>query len=261
MEPADAARAGLVLAAVALLLVLEAIQPSRGARPRRRRARWGLNLLLGALGVGMSRALSVIGPVAAAVWAQSEGIGLFNAVAAPPLAAFIAAMALVDLAVYAQHRALHEHPLLWRLHRVHHTDTTLDVSTAWRFHPFELAVSMAWKAAVAIAVAAPPEAVVAYEVTLALAALFTHADIRLSPGFDRVLRLVIATPAVHERHHGVAQADHTANYGSVLTLWDRLFGSWRAPAPEGLDRLGLDGVSPAAADAPLEGLLDPFRQR
>jgi sterol desaturase/sphingolipid hydroxylase (fatty acid hydroxylase superfamily) len=261
MPPGDAARAGLVLGAIALLLILEAGQAGRGGRSRRRHDRWRLNLLLGVIGVGVSRALAVIGPVAAAAWAQSQGIGLLNLAPIPSLVAVVVAVLVLDLAVYAQHRALHEHPLLWRLHRVHHTDTTLDVTTAWRFHPAELAASLIWKAAVAIAIGAPPEAVALYELILALAALFTHADLRLSPGLDRALRFLIATPAVHERHHGVAAIDHNANYGSVLTLWDKLFGSWRAPAPNGMDRLGLDGVPPAVADALIEGLLDPFRQR
>jgi sterol desaturase/sphingolipid hydroxylase (fatty acid hydroxylase superfamily) len=257
----EVARPALVIGAVALVLILEALQPGRGGRLRRRRARWRLNLTLGALGFAASRALAFLGPVAAAAWAQSAGLGLFNAIAPPPMLAFVLTMAALDLAVYAQHRALHEHPWLWRLHRVHHTDTTLDVTSAWRFHPLELAASLVWKAAIAGLLGAPPEAVAVYELALALAALFTHADIRLPPGLDRALRLVIATPAVHERHHGVAAADHNANYGSLLTLWDRLFRSWRAPAPSGMDRLGLETVPPKLADALREGLLDPFRQR
>lgn len=257
----EAGRGALLIGAVTLFVVLEALQPARGGRGRRRRQRWGLNLTLGALGFAVSRALAFLGPVAAAAWAQSAGFGVFNVVSAPAILAFVAALLALDLGVYAQHRALHEAPWLWRLHRVHHTDTTLDLSTAWRFHPFELGASLLWKAAIAAVVGAPPEAVAAYELTLALAALFTHADIRLSPGLDRALRLVIATPAVHERHHGVALVDQRSNYGSVLTLWDRAFGSWRAPQPEGMGVLGLEGVGASTADALGEGLLDPFRQR
>jgi sterol desaturase/sphingolipid hydroxylase (fatty acid hydroxylase superfamily) len=258
---ADAWRFGLLWGALALLLVLETLQAPRSGRPRRRAARWGLNLTLGGVGFGLGRVLAVIGPVAVAEWAASQGIGLLAWASAPPAMAFVLAFLALDLAVYAQHRALHENAFLWRLHRVHHTDTTLDVTTAWRFHPLELVGSLFWKSAVVIAVGAPLEAVLVYEAALALGALFTHADIRLSPWVDQALRLVIATPAAHERHHGVIASDQKTNYGGVMTLWDRLFGSWRAPGAAGMGALGLDGVSAQTADRVGQGLLDPFRQR
>ncbi len=255
------AKAALMTAAVGVLVLGEFIQAPRSARPRDRARRWPLNLVLLGLTLAIGRVLAAFGPVAAAVWAQSEGIGLFHAVAAPCAIAWIASLLAFDLLLYGQHRAMHEVPFLWRLHRVHHTDPTLDVTTAWRFHPFEIALSLVLKGALAILLGAPPAAVALYEVVLALGAAFTHADIRLPSALDRALRVVIATPRVHERHHGVDAADQHTNYSGTLTLWDRLFRTYLAPGRAGIGALGLGGVNAEEAARLGVGLTEPYRTR
>lgn len=254
--PARWATAALAFGA---FLILEALQPPRHARPRRRALRWHLNGALALAGMALGRAMAGLGPVAAAIAAKVAGFGVLNAASLPTPAAWIIGLLALDLALYLQHRAMHQLPWLWPLHRLHHTDPTLDVTSAYRFHPFELIVSLLWKATVAVALGIPPEAVALYEILLALGAAFTHADITLPPWLDKSLRLIVATPAVHERHHGVAFTDQQSNYSGTLTLWDRLFGTWRAPAGAGTVTLGVEGTSAEQASRLLQGLADPFK--
>jgi sterol desaturase/sphingolipid hydroxylase (fatty acid hydroxylase superfamily) len=108
---------------------------------------------------------------------------------------------------------------------------------------------------------APPAAVAAFELALAIGAVFTHSDITLPRAADRTLRLILATPAVHERHHGIETPDQHTNYSGTLTLWDRLFGTWRAPAPEGMGRLGVAGVDEGEAARIRAGFAEPYAER
>lgn len=211
--------------------------------------------------LGLGRALVALGPMAMAALADAQGLGLFNVIAAPSPLMWIVCLLAFDALLYAQHRAMHEIPALWRLHRVHHTDPTLDVTSAWRFHPYEIAVSLALKGALALALGAPPAAVAAYETALAMGAIFTHADIRLPRRLDAALRLVVATPAAHERHHGVAIPDQRSNYSGTLTLWDRVFGTWRAPHDAGTERLGVAEVSAQEAGRIAVGFTEPHALR
>lgn len=129
-----------------------------------------------------------------AAWAEAEGIGLLNRLALPGWLAVLVAVAALDLAIWAQHRLFHAIPPLWRLHRMHHADRDLDVTTGIRFHPLEILLSMAIKLAVVLLLGAPAVAVLVFEVLLNATAMFSHANLRLSPRLDRGLRLFVVTP-------------------------------------------------------------------
>jgi sterol desaturase/sphingolipid hydroxylase (fatty acid hydroxylase superfamily) len=145
---------------------------------------------------------------------------------------------LLDMAIYWQHRILHMHPLLWRLHRTHHRDEAMDLTTGVRFHPGEIAVSALWKAAAVVAVGASPVAVIVFETILTSASLWEHANIRLSERTDRRLRHLLVTPAMHLVHHGRDGDDMRTNFGFSTSLWDRLFNSYRQQATS--TRLGAE---------------------
>ena len=117
-------------------------------------------------------------------------------------------------------------PLLWRLHRVHHVDREFDVTTAARFHPVEIVASMAWKMAVVAALGAPVLAVAVFETGFAMFTLWTHANVQLPARAERMVRAVIVTPGMHRIHHSVRPGETNSNYGTVLSGWDRLFGSY-----------------------------------
>jgi sterol desaturase/sphingolipid hydroxylase (fatty acid hydroxylase superfamily) len=143
--------------------------------------------------------------------------------------------------MYASHRALHEVRWLWPLHRVHHSDVEFDVTTGLRFHPGELLLLQVFRLGVVILLGAPLAAVLAYELALAAFLLFQHANVRLAPGFERIVRTLLVTPDMHRTHHSSHREETDSNYGFVLSLWDRLFRSHtRAPrdAPRQM-RIGL----------------------
>ncbi len=218
-----------------VMAALEALWPRR-ARVQARIARWRTNGALVVIDTLLVRGVALLAPAlaatGAAAWAQAQGFGLFNVIAAPALAEIVLAALALDAAVWAQHVAFHRAPLLWRLHRVHHADRDLDASSGLRFHPAEIAISMLWKAAVVVALGAPVVAVIVFEVLLNATAMFNHANVKLPTWLDRALRLVLVTPDMHRVHHSVRVEELNTNFGFCLSLWDRASGLYRAQ-PQG----------------------------
>lgn len=128
---------------------------------------------------------------------------------------------------------MHKIPLLWQLHRVHHTDTGFDVATAVRFHPVEIALSMAIELGLIALLHIPALAVSIFEILLSASALFTHANIRLLDTFERRLRWILVTPEMHRIHHSVHMEETDSNSCCNLLVWDRLFGSYRDQPRDG----------------------------
>jgi sterol desaturase/sphingolipid hydroxylase (fatty acid hydroxylase superfamily) len=201
-------------------------------------ARWrraARHLTLAAIGSLLTRLLLPLGAIGAATFAAAHGVGLLQLWNGPTLVEWGLAWIALDALMYLQHRLMHRIPWLWRLHRVHHTDRDLDASTALRFHPLEIALSMGFKMLAVIALGAEPEAVLLFEILLNASALFAHANLRLPDRIERVLGAIVVTPATHRVHHAPDRLRTDSNYGSVLVLWDRLFGSYRGQrrAPDG----------------------------
>lgn len=219
---------------------LETLAPRR-RRVQPRRHRWLTNLAITALDTLTLRALAVFLPllaVGAALDAQAQGWGLFNLVDLPPWIEWAAAVLILDFAIWGQHLITHKVPVFWRFHRVHHADRDLDVTTAVRFHPVEIAASMALKIGLVYLLGPAPWAVVAFEILLNGTALFNHANLALPPRLDALVRLVLVTPDMHRIHHSIHRHEHDSNFGFALSIWDRIFRTYRA-APEG----GVEGMT------------------
>ncbi len=231
----------------------------RGALKTRR---WVTNL---SIVVISSISLRVVFPLAAvgtALWAESHGYGLFPMLGVPPLVAGIAAFVLLDFAVWLEHVASHKIPLFWRIHRMHHSDTGFDVTTALRFHPIEIVLSMFWKALVIVLLGAPAVAVLIFEIVLNGTAMFNHSNIRLPENADRLLRQVIVTPDMHRVHHSVERAETDSNYGFNFPFWDRIFKTYTSqPAAGHLKmEIGQKAWRDLAPANLLWSLLLPFRK-
>jgi sterol desaturase/sphingolipid hydroxylase (fatty acid hydroxylase superfamily) len=200
--------------------------------------------------------------IAAAFYAQANGIGLLNAVDWPEWVKVVVALAVLDLAIWAQHLASHKIPIFWRLHKVHHADRDIDVTTAVRFHPVEIALSMIWKIIVVMPLGASPLSVFLFEVILNGCAMFNHANIALPSWLDRILRLFIVTPDMHRVHHSILRREHDSNYGFNLSVWDRLFRTYTAQPEGGHQRMRI-GLTPYQSEDPTHfgwSLLLPFRR-
>ena len=204
--------------------------------------RWFTNLSMVVLS---SLAVRVVFPLAAvgtATWASANGYGLLPALGISPLLAGLVAFLVLDFAVWFEHLLSHKIPILWRIHRMHHADTGFDLTTALRFHPLEILLSMFWKAAIVVALGAPPVAVLVFEIVLNGAAMFNHANVKLPLALDRLLRLAIVTPDMHRVHHSVVRAETDSNYGFNLSIWDRLFRTYVSQPAAGYDglKIGLE---------------------
>ena len=241
MEHETLIRLGVFAGLFVLLAALEAVAPRR-ARNLPRGGRWFTNagiivsstLLLRAMALGLP--LLAVG---AALDAEAQGWGLLNIVGWPYWVEFVVALLVLDLVIWAQHWVTHKVPLLWRLHRVHHADRDFDVTTALRFHPVEIALSILLKIGVVYLLGPAAWAVVAFEVLLNGTAMFNHSNLKLPGWLDAAVRTVLVTPDMHRVHHSVHRDEHDSNFGFALSVWDRIFGTYRAQPREGHEGMTL----------------------
>jgi sterol desaturase/sphingolipid hydroxylase (fatty acid hydroxylase superfamily) len=228
--------------------------------------RWRTNVGMGALTGLLMRFIATLAvpltAVAAAFYAQQNQLGLLNNLELPQWLKILIVLAVLDLAIWAQHLASHKIPVLWRIHRVHHADRDIDVTTAIRFHPIEIVLSMLWKIAVVVPLGASPFAVFLFEAILNGCAMFNHSNINLPRPLDRVLRLFIVTPDMHRVHHSVFRPEHDSNYGFNLSIWDRIFRTYTAQPKDGHlgMRIGLDSFQTAAPTQLGWSLWLPFKR-
>jgi sterol desaturase/sphingolipid hydroxylase (fatty acid hydroxylase superfamily) len=261
MNPSRGTFAILVFAVMALW---ELLAPRRSI-PFPRKARWTANL-----GVGFASAFTAFfllpgGVASIAAWGATRDLGLFRMDGLNGALAYFLGIAVLDLAVMLQHMAFHNVGPLWRLHRIHHVEPALDVTSGIRFHPAEVALSLAWKGAVVLALGVSPAAAASFEVLLNACSLFNHGNVSMPLRLDRFIRLCLVTPDMHRVHHSVRFEERNSNFGFCLPWWDRLLGTYRADPAEG--QLGMElGILPGRPrEKPLEGVLEliaaPFRKR
>lgn len=250
----------LLLTALAFVALagVEAVFPL-GVERRPRGRRWFANGTLFLIGFGlvfMASPLILMG----AAWVQGAlrfppliGLGL------PAWLLVLVSFLLIDLLAYLSHALFHGAPWLWRLHRAHHSDVVMDASTGVRHHPAEALVSAALQVTIFAILGVPLLVILAYGLIATLWQFVTHADVRLPEPVDRALRLVVVTPGMHRVHHSLRMDEGNSNFGMVLSVWDRLFGTYRRrPMDERAGMaLGVEGDAGAPKLAVL--LADPLR--
>jgi sterol desaturase/sphingolipid hydroxylase (fatty acid hydroxylase superfamily) len=251
--------AALRLAILAGALALGAAAEAwRSRRPRQAPAgpRWAANLGLMALGTLAAKLLLPTLAVPFAYWAEERRLGLLHWISLPYALKFLLAFVWLDLVVYAQHRLFHRVPALWRLHRVHHADLDLDASSGVRFHPGEIVLSTLIKCAAIALGGAHFLAVAVFEIALNASSILSHAAVDLGP-LDAPLRRLVVTPDYHRVHHSVERDETDSNFAFLISVWDRLFGTYRA-RPRGEHAvlpLGLPGLRDPRECASLKAML------
>jgi sterol desaturase/sphingolipid hydroxylase (fatty acid hydroxylase superfamily) len=237
MENETFIRLSVFIGLFTVLALVETLAPRR-VRTQSRQHRWFTNWGMTIANTLMLRALAIFLPflaVGAAIDAQNSGLGLFNILTLPLWVEVVLAILILDFIIWAQHLITHKVPILWRLHRVHHADVDMDVTTAIRFHPVEIALSMILKIGVVYLLGPAAIAVILFEIMLNGTAMFNHANIRLPLVVDRVVRRVLVTPDMHRVHHSVHRHEHDSNYGFALSIWDQMFGTYIAQPAAGHD--------------------------
>ena len=195
--------------------------------------RWFGNLSLVVVNTLALRWVFPILAVGLAAVAEQRGLGLLNRYPPPDWLGLILAMLALDLVIYLQHVMFHAVPALWRLHRLHHADLDLDVTSGARFHPVEIVLSMGIKLGAVVVIGPSPLAVLVFEVLLNGTAMFNHGNVQMPGWLDGALRLVVVTPDMHRVHHSILAGETNSNFGFNVPWWDRLLGTYRAQPREG----------------------------
>jgi sterol desaturase/sphingolipid hydroxylase (fatty acid hydroxylase superfamily) len=225
--------------------------------------RWLANLSILVLDVLIQRATIGAVAVVAAIWAEANDFGLFRMLDLPWFVAGIIGFLLLDFAIYGQHVVTHKVPILWRVHRVHHADEDVDLTTGLRFHPIEILLSALFKGVIVLALGIEPWVVLLFEAVLNASAVYTHGNLALPEKLDRVLRWIFCTPDMHRVHHSVIREETDSNYGFFLSIWDRAFGTYRKDPVKGQlgVELGLSDIRGHATRRLFRMLVMPFKNR
>ena len=204
---------------------------------------WKVNAPLALIDVAL---LSLLCGACVCTWAvtvRQHGFGVFEAAALPYWTQVAATVIVLDVVAYLWHRANHRWALLWRFHAVHHSDVHFDASTAFRFHPGELLISLGVRLVVVTVTGLPVLGLIAFEVIYGFCNLFVHSDVRIARSGERLLGWLLVTPSIHRVHHSERPEIHNRNFGTIFSLWDRL----------GRTYLGGDADSPVTLGLPGQG--------
>ncbi len=236
-----AIRMGLFITGFALLASWERLRPRRELSQAWRK-RWINNFALVVSGTLLVRFILPTAAIGVAYLAEQNHWGLVHHIELPFWQEVLITFVFLDLSIYIQHAMFHVIPVLWRFHRVHHSDMDCDITTGLRFHPVEILLSIIIKIVSIALLGAPVLAVILFEVVLNLMSMFTHSNISMNPVFERAMRWILVTPDMHRIHHSVRENETNSNFAFHLSLWDRLFGTYLAAPAAGQQgmRIGLD---------------------
>ncbi|TNF69945.1 MAG: sterol desaturase family protein [Gammaproteobacteria bacterium] len=235
-------RLGAFFSIFVIMGMLEIIIPKRQLAIKKP-TRWFNNITIVILNSIILKILFPTAAIGVALWANSQQFGLFYYLNPPFYLSVILSIIFLDFVIYLQHVIFHALPILWRFHRVHHIDQDIDVTTGLRFHPGEIILSLLIKFAAIIFIGAPAVSVLLFEVILNATSMFNHSNIHLNRLFDKLLRSFIVTPDMHRIHHSVITKETNSNYGFNLSIWDRLFGTYRKQPKKGHQQMQI-GLAP-----------------
>lgn len=254
-----------VFAAIFIAMAsFELVLPKRNLRTSKLK-RWATNISFGGVNAAVVRLMLVsavpLVAISVALVGEELGFGLFRLFELPFYGEILLSLIVLDFAIYLQHWASHKVPLLWRVHQVHHADRDIDVTTAVRFHPIEIGLSMLYKSLLVLLFGMDAFAVLLFEMILNGCAMFNHSNIALPLWLDRLVRRVIVTPDMHRVHHSVIRGETDSNYGFNLSIWDKLFGTYIEQPSKGHEGMEI-GLPPYQSEKPNKlswSLLLPFR--
>lgn len=224
MNKVSIIRSSIFIGLLVIFFIAQLIIPSR--QPKKDRWQFTVsNLVLVFMNNGIIMLIPLI-PYGIALWAEENTFGVFNRILLPNWLEIIVAVLLLDLVIYFQHRLFHTSNILWRLHRMHHSDPLVDTTTALRFHPFEIIISNFIKVGTIILLGVSPITVIIFEIGLNSLAMFNHTNIRIADKYEQYIRLILITPALHTIHHSKIKAETQSNYGFSVPWWDHIFGTY-----------------------------------
>ena len=256
-------RLGFFVGILLVMALWETLNPKRPWKLKRG-FHWLNNLGLVIFNTALLRILFPAAAVGMAVLAEQKGWGLLGLWDMPFTIKVIVSIVFLDFMIWLQHVVVHAIPALWMLHRVHHADLDYDVTTGLRFHPLEIILSMLIKFAVIIFLGPPVVAVILFEIILNGMAMFNHGNVSLPKALEKPVRWLLVTPDMHRVHHSVQDDETNSNFGFNLSIWDRLFGTYKAQPDAGQEgmTIGIEGFNQPDDVAKISGMLTlPFKGR
>lgn len=208
-------RAGFFLAGILIFGITGIAFPFRPLQKKRDRFRWANNLSLTLLNTVISTVFVPFSLVALASKTSHDSLEV------------VLQVILLDCIIYVQHVTFHRVDILWRLHQVHHSDTEFDSTTALRFHTLEIYISFFIKALAVGLFGINATAVVIFEIILNFSAMFNHGNFSLPQSLEK-MNLLFVTPDMHRIHHSLDRSERDSNYGFFLSIWDRIFKTYRS---------------------------------
>jgi sterol desaturase/sphingolipid hydroxylase (fatty acid hydroxylase superfamily) len=217
----------------------------------------------GVSALALATAALIVRPAANAAlgWVSNKPFGLVHVIQLPKAAEFVAAFLLMDLAFYYWHRANHVVAFLWRFHNVHHIDPDLDVSTSFRFHFVEVALSAGFRVLQITLIGVSAMTYAVYELAFACATLFHHSNVQLPVGMERALNRILVTPRMHGIHHSQVREENNSNWSVVFPWWDRLHRTLRLNVPQSQVTIGIAGYSEPADNRLVHAFATPFQKQ
>ena len=261
MNNGDDLQVSLFFALLVLLAAGEMLLPRRPGNLDDRWTRWKANLALTFVNF-VALGFIPLSLISAAAWAKTHGWGLLNLIDLPLALTIVVTLLLRGFISFFTHYLFHKIPLFWRVHRIHHLDTELDVTTTVRFHPLEFWIGLLPGVPLVLFLGLDPWILMTYELLDVIVTLWTHSNVRIPLPFESFLRYVVVTPDLHRVHHSTRMEETDSNYGAVFPFWDLVFGTFKAAPVSGQDRLriGLDEVRGRDAHRPvwlLRSIFDP----
>jgi sterol desaturase/sphingolipid hydroxylase (fatty acid hydroxylase superfamily) len=242
MENENLLRLGFFILALALLAMLEKALPKRVMKIPRK-TRWTRNFSLIIIDTILVKILIPFTLAGMSIYAANNNSGLFNIISINPVVSVILSFIILDLLIYLQHVAFHHIPLLWRMHKVHHIDEEIDVTTGLRFHPLEILFSYFIKSSLILLLGAPVIAVIIFEIVLNTSSMFTHSNLNLPKKMDKYIRFIFVTPDMHRVHHSTIENETNSNFGFNFSIWDKIFRTYKEQPKDGhlKMKIGLNG--------------------
>lgn len=247
-----------IAASLLLILLFQLLFPNR-LTLRKLLANWRVNAPLALIDTAL---LSLLCGACVCAWAatvRENRFGFFELARFPYWLQVGATVALLDLTAYLWHRANHVSRFLWRFHSVHHSDVSLEASTAFRFHPGELLISLGIRLLAVTLTGLPILGLIAFEIIYGFFNLFVHSDIRMRKSMERLLGLFFVTPSLHRLHHSERPEELNRNFGTIFSWWDRALRSYLQADADTPIRTGLPGRSGRQLKLG-EALMLPFRR-
>ncbi len=236
-------KAGGILISLLLIALFQSLLPSRLVF-RQLLNNWKVNCSVAAINTFLTSLLCGACVCTWAVTVRESGIGFFEVARFPYWSEVAMTIVLLDFVAWIWHRANHQSSFLWRFHAAHHSDAVFDASTAFRFHPGEILISIGVRLLVVTLTGLPVLGLVAFEVVFGFFNLFVHSDIRIPSRLEGWIGLLFVTPSLHRLHHSILETEHNRNYGTIFACWDRLWSTYVYASTESEIVVGLPGQRP-----------------